>query len=340
MGADTLAGLLIVIAGGVMEGAFTYPMKITRQWHWENIWAAGSLAALLLVPWPLAFATVPHLGAVASGSGAKTLLITTLFGIGWGAGSIFFGLGVAALGMSLGLSLIMALIAIGGSLVPLFMQYPEQFGRPAGLVMMAGVAVMIAGVITCATAARMKEKSAAGAAAGGGRVLLGLVYCVLAGLLSPMLNFALIFGSGIADAAVRLGASPASANNAIWALVFTANYGVNVLYCVWLLSKNRTWSKFHAPGTAHYWIGAIVMGLLWAGGVVVYGAGATRMGHFGAFFGFPILLIASILTGNVLGAISGEWSGIGSAPKRVMAAGVAALFVAIVVLGFANTLIG
>lgn len=223
-------------------------------------------------------------------------------------------------------------------------EYPEQFGTHAGLVMMAGIVVMIADIVTCAAAGRMKEKGDGSVAAGGRassrRAALGLVFCVLAGLLSPMVNFALIFGRGVADSAARYGATPGNANNAIWALVFNANYAVNVLYCLWLMRKNRTLANYRTPGTARYWVGAVIMGLLWAGGVVVYGAGATRIGRFGPFFGFPVMLISSILTGNVLGALSGEWTGDAARPKRVMATGVAILILAIGLLGFANTLIG
>jgi hypothetical protein len=89
MSAGMLLGLLIVVAGGVMEGAFTFPLTLTRKkWAWENVWSAGSLAALLLVPWPLALATIPQLGEVYRQSSWQTLAVTVLFGAGWGrAGS-------------------------------------------------------------------------------------------------------------------------------------------------------------------------------------------------------------------------------------------------------------
>jgi L-rhamnose-H+ transport protein len=200
---------------------------------------------------------------------------------------------------------------------------------------------MIAGIAVCARAGRMKQQGAdrVSPGASGRNFASGLLCCVPAGVLSPMVNFALIFGSGVADSAVRFGATPENANNAIWALVFTANYSVNLLYGVVLLRKHRSWENYRAPGTASCWIGALAMGLLWAGGVVVYGIGATRMGRFGAFLGFPVMLISSILTGNILGALSGEWQDVAAAPKRVMATSVAALLAAISLLAFANTLI-
>lgn len=64
-------GLLLVVLGGIMEGSFSLPLKRTPKWDWENIWGAGSLMALLLVPWLLAILTVPRLGQVYSLASGK-----------------------------------------------------------------------------------------------------------------------------------------------------------------------------------------------------------------------------------------------------------------------------
>ena len=47
-----------------------------------------------------------------------------------------------------------------------------------------------------------------------------------------MLNFGFVYGTPIKQAAVAEHASQAAAPNAIWALVFTANYLVNAIYAV------------------------------------------------------------------------------------------------------------
>jgi len=121
-----LTGLLLIVLGGVMEGLFALPLKFTPKWSWENIWAAGSLAALILVPWPLALLTVPHLIGVYFSAPFSAVLLAVVFGAGWGYGGVFFGLGVSLLGLSLGTSLIMGLIAIGGSVVPMLLQHRNQ----------------------------------------------------------------------------------------------------------------------------------------------------------------------------------------------------------------------
>jgi L-rhamnose-H+ transport protein len=341
-------GLVLIILGGVMEGGYSLLLKYTPKWKWENTWGAGSLAALVLVPWPLAILTVPGWWSVYRHSSPAAIVNAILFGAGWGIGGVFFGLGIAALGMSVGLSLIMGIVAIGGSIVPLLMKYPEQLLRRSGLVLMAGIGVMMLGLWACARAGRFKEESLGRNGPGGGgpepnaepRQLTpfktGLIFCIASGVLSALVNFGFIFGQNIADAALQQGATAGNSPNAIWALVFTSNYLVNVGYCVYLGWRHKTLGRYRAGGTSLYWLGAVAMGVLWAGGIVVYGMGAMRLGRLGAFLGYPIMLISSILTGNVLGVLTGEWKGASGAARKAMALGVCLLMAAIVVLADAN----
>lgn len=343
MDAAVITGILIVVLGGVMEGLYSLALKITPKWSWEHIWGATSFLALVLIPWPLAFSTVPNLAQAYSETSWGALLAVFGFGAGWGVGGVFFGLGLAALGISLGLSLMMGLIAICGSIVPLIMEHPEQLGRPAGFVMMMGIATMIVGVSTCAKAGQMKDaatRKSAAASTHPAKVSfkVGLLYCLLASVLSALANFGIIFGKELMDAAVRQGAAPADANNAVWGLVFTANYLVNAGYCVFLMARNRNFAKLKAQGTGSYWLIAAAAGAVWAGGMVVYSIGATHLGQYGAFLGFPVMLISSILTGNAIGVFSGEWKGVASNVKRVMVFGVVLLMIAIWGLAYSNTL--
>lgn len=328
-----------------MEGAYPLPLKLTPKWRWENIWGAGSLMALLLVPWPLAALTVPGIVECYRQSSWTAILLALLFGAGWGAGGVFTGLGIDVLGMSLGLSLILGLIAINGSLTPLLMHQPEQLLTPGGAVFLLAICTMLLGLAVCAVAGRQKEKaqskpgSSEQSAIGARRSFrVGLVFCVLSGVLSGLVNFALVFGGELTERAIDLGASRISAMNALWALVFSSNYLVNVGYCGYRMWRNRSGRNFLLAGTGHYWLLAVFMGTVWAGGIVVYGIGASWLGQFGAFVGFPALLISSILTANVIGCLTGEWSGVPRRSGTTMLAGVAVLVAAIVLLGYANQL--
>src|ERR1700730_14188933 len=56
-----LVGFALIILAGIMEGSYSFPLKVNPKWNWENTWSAGSLMAFLFVPWPLASWAVPGL---------------------------------------------------------------------------------------------------------------------------------------------------------------------------------------------------------------------------------------------------------------------------------------
>ena len=351
-------GILLVVIGGVMEGTYAVSTRYTPRWKWEHIWGAGSLMGIVLIAWPVALLTVPELGQVFQQAGVNNLMVTASLGAGWGLGSIFFGLGVNAVGIAVGVSLILGLIAVFGSVLPMVMYKPEQLGTAGGHLVLAALAVMLVGIALCGYAGNLRERSlqekalSARASAGGSVTTVtqaveqkkpsykvGLLFCFLSGLLSPMVNFALIKGDTLRALAIKHGASPLWATNAAWLLVFTVAYGVFILYALFLMIRNKTLSGLTAPGTGKYWGLAAIMGFLWAGGIVLYGTGAAFMGNLGAYAGWPLLLIAAIGASNLSGVIIGEWKGTGSKPGRVMALAMAVLFVAAVMLGFANRML-
>jgi L-rhamnose-H+ transport protein len=159
-------------------------------------------------------------------------------------------------------------------------------------------------------------------------------------VLSAMLNFGFIFGEPLADAAARLGASDMAKSNAIWALVFTGNYLVNVLYALTKMIKNKTLGLIVTQGTPRYWAWALFMGIAWPLGIILFGIGATKMGHYGAFVAFPMMLVMAILFGNLAGALTGEWRSTSTRTKATMLGGVLVLALAFVVFGMANSLLG
>jgi L-rhamnose-H+ transport protein len=339
-------GLFLVVLAGIMEGTFGLGMKFTRKWKWEHIWGAATFAALVLVPWPLALLTVPNLAGVFRQAHGHDIFWAAIFGLGWGVGTIFFGLALDAVGIAVGVSIIMGLIAVVGSLLPLMLYHSEKFGELSGLVMTAALIVMVVGIVLSAWAGSMRDKAvrapgqeAAALGKSTRSFRLGLLFCVLSGVTSPMVNFALLQGEALRKAAMANGAGPASVMNPAWAVVFTVCSGLNVIYCLSLMLKRKNLGQLAAPGTGRYWILAAFMGAIWAGGMAIYGLGATYLGSFGAYAGWSIMLISSIVAGNVAGVIVGEWKGAGSRVLAMMGAGLAVLVVAAVILSYANRLL-
>lgn len=321
-------GIAGVLIGGILNGSFVAPMKKMPLWKWENSWLVYSISGLLVIPWIAALATVPDLGGVLSGASAASIWRVLLFGLGWGVGSVLFGLGIARMGLAVGYGLILGLIAPIGTFLPLMVLHPEQLHTKRGMSLIVGTLIVIGGIVLCAAAGKMREKDGPRTAHG---FALGLLICVLAGIFSPMLNFSFAFGDELQQRAMAAGAARDAASNAIWPLCLTAGLIANAGYSVLLLQRNRSWRAFRGGGGA-YWIWASLMGVLCFGSFIVYGAGANALGKLGAVVGWPLFMSMSLITSNALGWVSGEWKGAPPRALRFAVAGIAVLIIAITVI--------
>jgi L-rhamnose-H+ transport protein len=333
-----------VVLGGALAALYLLPTMSTPRWRWENIWAAGSLIALVVVPWPLALATVPDLLGVYRSSGAAVIVMVLCFGAAWGIGGIFWGRSVAFLGMSLGLSILIGVVNIFGSPVPLAIRDPRRLVSPGGLWMLLAIGVLCIGVTLCGLAGRRRNidlhisvQNPDGKQVSFAKAAL---FCVLAGSLSAMNNFGPIFGERIVQAAAMRGASSVGKWNAMWAPLLTTNYMVNGGYALCLMKRRRTFRTLVQNSSITYWLMALFMGTAWGMCLVFYGIGIDKMGPYGAYTGYPIFLGSMIVTGNLAGLIRGEWSGTSYQSRRMLAVGIIVLVIAFSMLGFANRRLG
>jgi L-rhamnose-H+ transport protein len=263
-----------------------------------------------------------------------------LFGLGWGIGSVLFGLGVTQLGLALGYGIILGIIATVGSLLPLAVLHPDRIWTRQGYALMEGIVLVVIGIVVCAIAGRRREKEAAARRTEGHQssFLLGLMICILAGVFSAMLNFAFTFGAGLQQEALSFGTAPSMAANAVWALTLTTGFVVNAGYCVYLLQKNGTWGHFSAPkSSAQYWAGGGLMGLLCFASFILYGVGAITLGPLGGIVGWPLLMSTSLITANSWGVLTGEWRGASRRSYSYSLVGIVFLIAAIIVISWSNT---
>ena len=76
------------------------------------------------------------------------------------------------------------------------------------------------------------------------------------------------------------------------------------------------------------------MGLVWFGGISIYGMGAVLMGPLGGVAGWPVFMSTVIVAANVWGAVTGEWQGASAGALRLSWTGIAVLVAAIVIVSF------
>lgn len=167
----------------------------------------------------LAAPTIPHLRAVYSQLAMADILVPLLFGAGWGIAQVLFGISIVKLGLTLGYSIIVGLGALFGTLVPVLVQRREVLATSRGGLLLAGTAVMLMGVAVCGYAGHQREHAeTAGTSPRRAGYAAALTLAILCGVLAPMVNFAIAFGDGVAQQAIRQRADPANAPFAVLAL--------------------------------------------------------------------------------------------------------------------------
>jgi L-rhamnose-H+ transport protein len=341
---NSAIGLLIAFLGGAIQGAFFLPMKYMKNWRWENGWFMFTLSACLLLPAALAWGTAPGLLDVYRTVGLKTVGLVFLFGMGWGFGAVLYGLGVELLGMALGVVIITGINACLGTLFPILFLHDKEFTRTAGLVLGAGLLVMVTGVAVISMAGRLRsqEQQAQGQSGSSGpksSFRVGLIVCIVSGILVPSANFAVFFGKPVTETVKRLGSiAPYNYGHAMMLLFFLGGWVVNTAYCVHLFRKNGSFSNFFKSEPIANSVRGFTMGVLFVLGMVLYVMASAVFipENIGPIVGWPVFLAATMLCSNVVGVLSGEWRNCRPAAFKWLQGGLALLVVAVVLASLSN----
>jgi L-rhamnose-H+ transport protein len=312
------------------------PMKFVRRWAWENTWLVFSIVSLIVIPWALALWRVHDPLALYSGIPWSVYWLPLLLGAGWGVAQVLFGLSIARLGLALGFAIIIGLGALGGTLVPLVAKNSAVLGTSRGAFILVGVVVMLSGIVVSAIGGRQREL-AAGQVVGVearnyGAALATAVFC---GILAPMLNYSFAFGQDISEAAVRAGTPVTSGAYAVWPVTMTGGFVPNLVYCLYLLGRNRTWAKFRATTAGEAGL-ASAMGLLWMGSMATYGVAAVYLGALGTSAGWALFQIFNIMTASLSGILTGEWKSAPPSATRRLWIGLSLLAAATALIAAGN----
>ena len=336
MNKNFIFGLAIIFISGCLNGSFAWPMKHARKWRWENIWLFFTFLALVILPFALTMIFVPHLGELYSTAPLKELLPALIFGFLWGIAQATFGIGIEAVGMALAIAVVVGLTGFLGSLIPMLVLTPGELFHPRGIALMISLPILILALILYGMAGLRREKEQAAQSNQSVKPKMsfaaGLGICIFTGVFGALLNFGFAFSGPLQARSVQLGANPAFSTYSVWLLVLTAGFIPNLIYCGYLLFRNRTWSVFGIQGSLRDASMGLAMALLWLGGVLGYGMGSTFFTSSGTSFGFAFLIASTVLVSNLLGLFSGEWEGTTPHTRRLLMSAVIAVVLAMVVL--------
>ena len=275
----------------------------------------------------------PQPGRIYRGVNPGVLWLTLLLGAGWGVAQVLFGLSIARLGMALGYAIVIGLGSLGGTLVPLLLKHREVLATSNGLLILTGLAVMIAGIVVSARAGQQREQGQTCETGAG--YTAALILAVICGIMAPMINYSFAFGQEIAARAVALGVSPVNAAWAVWPITLTGGLVPNLAYSIYLLSRNKSWKLYRGPWTHDAGL-ATTMAVLWMASMGIYGIASVYLGALGTSVGFGLFQIFMIMTANFGGLVTGEWTAAPRSARRTLYAGLALLMFATVMLAAGN----
>ena len=192
------------------------------------------------------------------------------------------------------------------------------------------------GIVLYSVAGSLKERGVQVPRAGGhSGFVKGLLVCLAAGILSPMVNFAFVFGAPLQQQALAAGTDPVYTSNAVWSIALTAGCLVNAGYCIYLLQSRKTGALYRGSRRIN-WVWAALAGVLWYLSMMLYGMGGSFLGDAGTSVGWALMQSLAILTGNLAGLFTGEWRGAAPVSRRIMWLGLACLLAGVFIVAFSR----
>lgn len=338
-----LLGVFLIAIGGFASGSFYLPLKMVKGWKWETSWLVNGIFAWLLVPWLVAWITVPALLNVIGSAPASSFLLACFFGLLWGIGGLTFGLALRYLGMALGMALALGLTTAFSTLIPPLFHgtFNTLLTTNSGLVALGGVIVSLAGIAVCGWAGVRKDKELSAEQKKEGvqefDFKKGLMVALFAGIMSACFAFGEDAGKPIANLAMENGADPLWQYNPVYAVILIGGFITNIVWCLILSFKNKSFSDYSNKNvslTKNY-VFAAIAGATWFAQFVFKGMGTSYMGDF-AFASWSILFAFVIVFSNMWGLLTKEWKGVSKQTIIILLSGMLILIISGIMSGWAN----
>lgn len=335
--------------GGLASASFYLPFRKVRGWAWETYWLVGGVFSWLIAPWFLAWLLVPDVPALLAATPGRTLGWAYLFGVLWGIGGLTFGLTMRYLGIALGMAVALGFCSAFGTLLPpLFAgELGDVAATTTGRVVLAGVAVCLAGIGLSGLAGRAKEKELSleekKTAVPEFNFRKGMLLATFSGVMSSCFAYGLAAGKPLAvltkASLLGHGRSDLWQNLPVLVVVLWGGFTTNFIWCMLLHRKNGTAgdytyvSEFLLPNYAL----SAVAGVTWYLQFFFYGMGQTKMGRYD-FSSWTLHMASIIIFSTLWGIALKEWRGTSRRAHVLIALGLGLLVGSTLIIGYANFL--
>lgn len=330
---NTIWGLLIIALGSMGQSSSYVPIKKVKSWAWETFWLMQGVFAWLVFPFLGALLAVPEgssLGAILSVDSVAAFK-ALFYGILWGIGGLTFGLSMRYLGVALGQSIALGTCSAFGTLIPAIFFDKQDLFHGAGLILLLGVCITLAGISVIGYAGSLRSKNMTEeqkkAAVKDYALTKGLLVALLAGLMSACFALGLSAGLPIAEAAKSLGASDLFATLPATLMVTMGGFLTNAVYCLFQNYKNKTFRDYTSV-SGKVWFNNILFcalaGVLWYSQFFGLAMGKSFLvdSPLMLAFSWSILMALNVSFSNVWGILLKEWKGASRQTITVLLCGI------------------
>ena len=339
-----ITGSVVVTASGLINGSAVWPMKLMRKYQFEHWWFIAMATSLIVVPWTITLACCPHVFHACVSMSLKQLVVANLLAASWGVANVICGVCYVRIGLALTTAILSGVGLSVGAIVPMILKGSGVFHRaagiasPVGLIVLAGIGVMLAGAISAGLAGFGREQALDQLPRKSGKFSHTLALVVVAGVMSCGMSLSFVYGQEtVVTAMEREGAAYLPATFAVWAFCLPGGAFFCLAYPMWLMTRNKSWGVLGKSWKEMSL--AAVIGINAAVSVALLGSGMLMLGPLGATVGFAIQQAAWMLGGQGAGFISGEWRGVRGRPRKQMGLAIGLMLVAMLILTCANALV-
>ena len=312
-----ILGIFFHAVGGFAAGSFYIPYNKVKNWSWEVYWLTGGFFSWIILPWLVAWLTIPELSEVVrqilhNKEIASNVFWAYFFGVLWGVGGLTFGLTMRYLGMSLGMALALGFTAAFGTLAPPIFEGKliAMLANNSGIITVSGVFVTLAGIFLVGRAGILKDKELSAEQKTSHikefNLKKGILVAIFSGIMSACFAYGLQAGNPIADMSIAQGTKPLFQNTAVLIVVLAGGFTTNFIWSVILMFRNKTGKEFirkeNNPFVSNFIFSALA-GTTWYFQFMFYGMGAANLGRDYDFASWSIHMAFIIVFSNMWGLI-------------------------------------
>jgi len=332
-----IEGIILAVFAGLMLGLYALPEKFTKDFKFENTWGLFFMLTMFVVPIAASLTLINGFGDIVAAIPTDVIFKMAAASFLWGIGVMMWGKAINHIGLSLGFSLFIGTVILVGSLLPFVVD--EIPPTNTFLTILAGLAVVLIGVVANGKAGLIREKDQKEAGENGnkGSVVTGILIAVIGGLLATGFSYANAVGRPIIHEACQAAGNPEWVTAvAVMFPIFISGGIVMAFYFAFEITKKKSWGTFK---TTHF---AKNLGLIAIMAVFHYAASALfafaafKLGAAGNTVGYAIFNTSCVATAIVSGLLTKEWATASPKARNYLYFGLACMVVGIVVISVGN----